>query len=48
MKSITGGARYPNFMKYAESIIINQVKEKIVSAWTDQVRYFDNTKSKRL
>lgn len=36
--------RYPYFMKYIESAILDQVKKKIGCAWTDQVRHFGNGK----
>ncbi|XP_050919284.1 uncharacterized protein LOC127136806 [Lathyrus oleraceus] len=35
--------KYPNLLKYVESIILDQVKEKIVCVWTDQVRHLGNT-----
>lgn len=33
---------YLDFMKYVESPILDQVKEKIVCAWTDHIRHFGN------
>lgn len=36
-------AIYPDLLKYVEDIILDQVKEKIVCAWTNQVQHFDNT-----
>lgn len=32
--------RYPDFMKYVKGTILDKVKEKIASAWTDQVMLF--------
>lgn len=36
-------ARYANLLKYVEETILDQVKEKIFCAWTDQVKHFGNT-----
>lgn len=35
--------KYPELLKYVESTILDQVKEKIVCVWTDQVRHRRNT-----
>lgn len=35
-------AVYPDLLKYVEGTILDQVKEKIVCAWTDQVPHFGN------
>lgn len=35
--------KYPDLWKYVESRILDQVKEKIFCAWTDQVRHLGNT-----
>lgn len=34
---------YLNFLKYVESTILDQLKEKIICTLTDQVRHFGNT-----
>lgn len=34
--------KYSVFLKYVETTILDQVKEKIVYAWNDQVRYLGN------
>lgn len=39
--------KYLNILKYINTIILDQVKEKIVCAWTDQVRHFGNITSNR-
>lgn len=41
-------ARYPKFLKYIESIILDQVKDKIVCALTNQVRHLGNTTTNRV
>lgn len=40
--------KYPDLLKYDESTILDQVKEKIVYAWTDQVRHLGNTITNRV
>lgn len=35
--------KHLNFLKYVESTILDHVKEKIVCAWTNQVRRFENS-----
>ena len=40
--------KYPDLLKYVESTILDQVKEKIVCAWTDQVRHLRNTTTNRV
>lgn len=35
--------KYLDLLRYVESANLNQVKEKIVYAWTDQVRHLRNT-----
>ena len=35
--------KYLNLLKYVESIILDQVKEKFVCAWTDQVMHLGHT-----
>ena len=39
---------YPDFLKYVESTILDQVKEKVVCAWTNRVRYLGNTTTNRV
>ena len=39
---------YPDFLKYVESTILDQVKEKIVCVWTVWIRHFSNTKTNRV
>lgn len=34
--------RYPDFLKYVESIILDHVNEKVVCVWTDQVKHLGN------
>ena len=40
--------KYPSLLKYVESTILDQVKEKIVCAWTDNVRHLGNTTTNRV
>ncbi|XP_058775209.1 uncharacterized protein LOC131649464 [Vicia villosa] len=40
--------KYLALLKYVESIILDQVKEKIVCAWTGQVRHLGNTTTNRV
>ena len=40
--------KYPDLLKYVESTILDQVKEKIVCAWTDQVMHLRNTTTNRV
>lgn len=42
------GVEYPNFLKYVESTILDQVKEKVVYAWMDRVRRLGNTITNRV
>ena len=37
--------KYLNVLKYVESTILDQVKEKFVCAWTDQVMHLEHTTS---
>lgn len=41
-------AIYLDLLKYVEGIILDQVKEKIVCAWTNQVQHFGNTTNNRV
>ena len=41
-------AIYSNLVKYVEGTILDQVKEKILCAWTDQVRHFGNTTTNKV
>lgn len=40
--------KYPYLLKYVESIILDQVNEKIVCARTDQVKHLGNTTRNRV
>lgn len=40
--------KYPDLLKYVQSTILDRVKEKIVYAWTDNVRHLGNTTSNRV
>ncbi|XP_050875837.1 uncharacterized protein LOC127079496 [Lathyrus oleraceus] len=40
--------KYPNLLKYVENTILDQVKEKIICAWTGQVRHLGNTTTNRV
>ena len=40
--------KYPDLLKYVESTILDQVKEKVVCAWTDQVMHLGNTTTNRV
>ena len=40
--------KYPALLKYVESTILDQVKEKIACAWTDNVRHLGNTTTNRV
>ncbi|XP_050893360.1 uncharacterized protein LOC127099673 [Lathyrus oleraceus] len=40
--------KYPDLLKYVESTILDQVKENIVCAWTDNVRHLGNTITNRV
>ncbi|XP_058757277.1 uncharacterized protein LOC131630516 [Vicia villosa] len=40
--------KYPALLKYVESTILDQVKEKIVYAWIDNVRHLGNTTTNRV
>lgn len=40
--------KYLELLKYVESIILDHVKEKIVCAWTDQVRHHGNITTNRV
>jgi hypothetical protein len=40
--------KYLNLLKYVESTILDQVKEKFVCAWTDQVMHLGHTTSNRI
>lgn len=40
--------KYLDLLKYVESKILGQVKEKIVCAWIDQVRHIGNTITNRV
>ena len=39
---------FPKFLTYVESTILNQVKEKIVRAWTDKVLHLGNRTTNRV
>ncbi|GAU11480.1 hypothetical protein TSUD_344700 [Trifolium subterraneum] len=39
---------FPNFVKYVETTVLDPVKEKFVSAWTDSVMHIDNTTTNRV
>ncbi|CAK8566771.1 unnamed protein product [Lathyrus sativus] len=40
--------KYSALLKYVESTILDQVKENIVYAWTDNVRHLGNTTTNRV
>ncbi|GAU51671.1 hypothetical protein TSUD_371910 [Trifolium subterraneum] len=40
--------KFPNFVKYVETTVLDPVKEKFVSAWTDSVMRIGNTSTNRV
>ncbi|GAU27955.1 hypothetical protein TSUD_146730 [Trifolium subterraneum] len=40
--------KFPNFVKYVETTVLDPVKEKFVSAWTDNVMHIGNTTTNRV
>ncbi|GAU51929.1 hypothetical protein TSUD_417120, partial [Trifolium subterraneum] len=40
--------KFPNFVKYVETTVLDPVKEKFLSAWTDSVMHIGNTTTNRV
>jgi alpha-glucosidase len=41
-------AKFPRFLQYVDETVLDPVKEKIVSAWTNQVMHMGNTTTNRV
>lgn len=39
--------KYLYFLKYVEIAILDQVKQNIVSAWTNEIKHFGNAKTNK-